>query len=93
MPSHSDPFGLSAMEAALVGLPVILSTECGVKEVLPEAELIQKSDPKLYAQRIIRLLQNPEETQNNVVKNQLAIKNSTWSTSVNKIVKIFENSI
>lgn len=93
MPSHSDPFGLSAMEAAYAGLPVILSTECGVKEVLPNAELITKQDPKLYAQRIIKLLQNPEETQSNVLKNQESIKNNSWSNSVNKIVDIFENSI
>ncbi len=93
MPSHSDPFGLSAMEAAQVGLPVVLSAECGVKEVLPEAELINKSDPKLYAQRIIKILQNTEESKSKAIKNQESIKHRTWNGSVDKILNIFENSI
>lgn len=93
MPSTSDPFGLSALEAANVGLPVILSDQCGVKEVLPAAEIVTKADPKIYAQRIIKLLQNKESTESHVQANKEALKNKTWDNSVAQIVKIFENSI
>ncbi|MBK6263804.1 glycosyltransferase family 4 protein [Marivirga sp. S37H4] len=93
MPSASDPFGLSALEAANMGLPVVLSDKCGVKELLPNAEVVSKSDPKVYAQRIIKLLQNPEETRNSIKGNHEALKDKNWSNSVDKIIKIFENSI
>ncbi|GAA5029102.1 hypothetical protein GCM10011506_17150 [Marivirga lumbricoides] len=93
MPSTSDPFGLSALEAANVGLPVILSDQCGVKEVLPAAEIVSKADPKIYAQRIIKLTQNKESTEAHIKTNKEALKNQSWNNSVAQIVKIFENSI
>lgn len=93
MPSTSDPFGLSALEAANVGLPVILSDQCGVKEVLPAAEIVTKADPKIYAQRIIKLIQNKDSTEKHIQTNKEALKDKTWSNSVAQIVKIFENSI
>jgi len=37
MPSVSEPFGISALEALRAGIPVILSRQSGVAEVLPHA--------------------------------------------------------
>ncbi|MCA1813370.1 MAG: glycosyltransferase family 4 protein, partial [Halobacteriales archaeon] len=37
LPSFSEPFGISALEAAAAGLPVVLSKSTGVAEVLPHA--------------------------------------------------------
>ncbi len=37
MPSVSEPFGISALEALRAGVPVILSKQSGVAEVLPHA--------------------------------------------------------
>jgi len=56
MPSNSEPFGLSALEAAQFGLPVVLSQESGVAEVLPQARAAPATDPAALAQHLLDAL-------------------------------------
>lgn len=53
MPSNSEPFGLSALEAAQFGVPVVLSQESGVAEILSAARIAPSSDPATFAQHLI----------------------------------------
>jgi glycogen(starch) synthase len=57
MPSLSEPFGLTALEAAGHGVPVVLSRRSGVAEVLHEGALIvDPDDPEMLADRIASIL-------------------------------------
>lgn len=56
MPSISEPFGITALEAASFGIPVILSKNSGVKEVLKNIFLVDFWDTKEMANKIIGLL-------------------------------------
>lgn len=53
MPSNSEPFGLSALEAAQFGVPVVLSQESGVAEMLSAARIAPASDPAAFARHLI----------------------------------------
>jgi glycosyltransferase involved in cell wall biosynthesis len=60
MPSISEPFGLSALEAASRGVPVIVSRTSGVAEVLEHGSLkVDYQDVRRMARKIIDVLTQP----------------------------------
>jgi len=59
LPSVSEPFGLTALEAAARGVPVILSRACGVAEVLTSALRVDAWDVEALADRILAVLHRP----------------------------------
>jgi glycosyltransferase involved in cell wall biosynthesis len=58
MPSVSEPFGLSAVEAAHFGIPCVISKQSGVSEVLTGALKFDFWDIDKAAGSILRLLQD-----------------------------------
>lgn len=56
MPSVSEPFGLSALEAAQFGVPCVISKQSGVAEVLPSALKADFWDVDKMAGNIISIL-------------------------------------
>lgn len=59
MPSRSEPFGISALEAALARKPVIVSKTAGIVEVLPHALAIDFWDVNKMTDAILGVLRNP----------------------------------
>jgi glycogen(starch) synthase len=60
MPSVSEPFGIAPLEAAARELPVIVSRQSGVAEVLRSALVVDPGDAHELAQAILALLRYPE---------------------------------
>lgn len=65
IPSHSETFGLVALEAAASGVPVIARDAGGLREAVLDGEtgvLIASDDPAVWAAAIERLLADPDRT-------------------------------
>ncbi len=63
MPSRLEPFGLVALEAQSVGVPVVGFSGHGVEEIVVNEEtglLVSPQDPEAFSDALIRLLGNPE---------------------------------
>lgn len=63
VPSHSETFGLVALESAASGTPVIASSAGGLREAVVHGETGQLMDSRLptdWASAMIRLLADPE---------------------------------
>jgi D-inositol-3-phosphate glycosyltransferase len=63
VPSRSESFGLVALEAESCGAPVIGAAAGGLRYVIQDGEtgfLVDGHDPAQYADRIVRLLSDPE---------------------------------
>ena len=63
MPSRTDSFGISYLEAWIYGLPVIGARAGGVPDVIRDGEtgyLVPFADPPALATRIAELLDNPD---------------------------------
>lgn len=60
MPSMSEPFGLAALEAIEAGVPVILSSRCGLTETISSVVKVDPEDIDAIAEACIGLLRNPE---------------------------------
>ena len=92
MPSVSEPFGLSALEAAQFGIPVILSKQSGAGEVLTGALKTDFWDVDLTAQYIIDLVSDKELSSKVVANCKKNLESLTWENASGKILDIF-NSI
>ncbi|MCW3076273.1 MAG: a-glycosyltransferase-related protein glycosyltransferase family 4 protein [Bacteroidetes bacterium] len=89
MPSVSEPFGLSAVEAAHFGIPCVISKQSGVAEVLSGALKFDFWDDKKAAGYILNLL-NDDVLRRKVVSDASTnLKNITWDISARKIVDAY----
>lgn len=90
MPSLSEPFGLSALEAVQFGVPSVISKQSGAAEVLEEALVADFWDTDLMADQIVSLL-NDEKLKNRVVKSSYEnISRYTWENAASKVKNIYE---
>ncbi len=91
MPSISDPFGLSALEAAQFGIPCIISRQAGVLEVLKGALTADYKDTDLMAEYIVTLLENSELAKEIGKTSKESIATLTWGQSALKVIEIYGN--
>lgn len=90
MPSVSEPFGLSALEAAQFGIPAVISKQSGVAEILKGALTADFWDTQLMAQHINDLINDPELRERVVKSARADIESSTWDSAAEKVVEIYE---
>jgi glycogen(starch) synthase len=90
MPSVSEPFGLSALEAAQFGVPCVISKQSGVAEVLPNALTADFWDTDLMARHIVDLIKNKTLKEYVVNTTYHDIDNLTWDATADKILKVYD---
>ncbi len=92
MPSVSEPFGLTALEAVQQDLPIIISKTAGVGEVLHQGALkIDFWDVDKMAEQIVEVLNNPllGLQLRNTAKSE--IKQLTWDAAARKCVVVYND--
>lgn len=90
MPSVSEPFGLTALEAAQHGVPGVLSRQSGAIEVLP-ALSADFWDTDKYANCIYALLSYPALHRELAGKATVRAKDLTWDRAAAKIASIYHS--
>lgn len=93
MPSVSEPFGLTALEAINYDVPVIVSKTSGVAEVLNHVMKTDYWDVKKLADMIISILKNEQLGKTIVAESQKDIKNLRWELSAKRINHIFDTLV
>lgn len=89
MPSVSEPFGLTALEAAQFGIPTVISERSGVAEVLPGALKADFWDIDLMADHIVSLLSNKNIRDKVVQQNYSDLKSLTWQNAAKRVVTAY----
>lgn len=89
MPSVSEPFGLVALEAIRCGIPVILSKQSGVREVLRRALQVDFWDVDKLADQINASLNLPDLSRQLVAEGADQIQNLSWDKSASKVIQIY----
>jgi glycosyltransferase involved in cell wall biosynthesis len=93
MPSVSDPFGLSALEAVSLGLPVVLSKNCGVSEVLKDVPQIAQNDIDGYVYAIREILANKKLASKTAKENSDSVKKRNWEVVSTEILSALNQEV
>jgi len=93
MPSYSESFGLVGLEAQACGRPVVGSDVTGLRSVIRDevsGYLVQDHDPATYADRIGRLLDDPELAQQMGRRGRLLAQRFSWARTADRLQLLFE---
>jgi glycosyltransferase involved in cell wall biosynthesis len=85
MPSVSEPFGITTLEAIQAGVPVIVSNQSGVSEVMPHAIKVDFWKTEELADAICTVLAYPSLSSTLQKNAQEEIKRITWDKAAEKI--------
>lgn len=91
MPSVSEPFGISALEAIHSGVPVIISKQAGISEVLNNVLKVDFWDVDALASAICELLQYRSLSRMVVKESNKEIGSLTWNNAAIKIKQVYES--
>ena len=93
MPSVSEPFGISPLEAMRSNVPVIISKQSGVAEVLDYAVKVDYWDVDALADAIYALIQYPALAGMFASKGLEEVTNLKWNDAAAKIKRVYEAAI
>lgn len=91
MPSVSEPFGISPLEAIQSGVPVIISKQSGVNEVLNNAIKIDFWDTDAMANAIYSLTHFNGLSKMFVKKGKQEIENLKWEEQTKKMKELYQS--
>lgn len=90
MPSVSEPFGLSALEAAQFDVPCVISRQSGVAEVLPNALNADFWDTETFANYIYGLLNYDGIREDMISKTRKDIAQLSWDDSARDVIEVYQ---
>lgn len=93
MPSVSEPFGISPLESISAGVPVIISKQSGVQEVLKHAVSIDFWDTDAMANAIHALTRYKGLPQLLVREGRREIEKLKWETQAQKVNVLYHQTI
>ncbi len=93
MPSVSEPFGLSALEALSHNVPTIISKQSGVSEVLRHALVADFWDTEEMAAKVLALLEYQALGKTAVANSSEDLGLVTWGKAAEKIIEVYKRSI
>lgn len=91
MPSISEPFGLTALEAIGYGTPVLISKQSGVSEMIKNALKVDFWDIHDMANKMVALVQNDalrDELHANSYKEYMS---HSWQESADKLFNLYHH--
>ncbi|MDI9570670.1 MAG: glycosyltransferase family 4 protein [Pseudomonadota bacterium] len=91
MPSVSEPFGLTPLEAMMYDVPVIVSRQSGVAEILKHAVKVDFWDVAALAEKMISILKYPPMAGELAARGREELRGLSWQTTARKIVAVYDS--
>ena len=93
MPSVSEPFGIAPLEAMAHDVPVIISKQSGVSEVLTHALKVDFWDINEMANKIIAVLRHPPLASTLRQHGSFEIRRMSWADAAKSCVGVYEQAL
>ena len=93
LPSVSEPFGLTPLEALRFGTPSVISASSGVREILTSAPAPDPWDADALAVEVTALLLDEERRAAQVAAGRLEVAGATWERSARALTDSFTRAI
>lgn len=93
MPSVSEPFGIAPLEAMANDVPVIISKQSGVSEVVQHALKVDFWDINEMANKIIAVLKHPPLARTLKEHGNFEIRRMSWLDSARGCVQVYEQAV
>lgn len=90
MPSVSEPFGIAPLEAISHDVPVIMSKQSGVSEVIEHALKVDFWDTDEMANKIIAVLRHPPLGATMREHADLEVRKLTWEGAAEKCLEVYQ---
>lgn len=91
MPSVSEPFGITPLEAVQAGIPVVISRQSGVAEVLPHALQVDFWDINALAQSICALIKFKSLDKTLRENSKQYISEISWKKAAIKLKQLYHD--
>ena len=92
MPSVSEPFGIAPLEAMSHDVPVIISKQSGVSEVLTHALKVDFWDINEMANKIIAVLKHPPLASTLRQHGSFEVRRLSWTDAARQCVQIYDQA-
>jgi glycogen synthase len=93
MPSVSEPFGIAPLEAMSHDVPVIISKQSGVAEVLTHALKVDFWDINEMANKIIAVLRHPPLASTLRQHGSFEVRKLSWTDAARSCVQVYEDAV
>jgi glycosyltransferase involved in cell wall biosynthesis len=93
MPSVSEPFGIAPLEALGHRVPVLISRQSGVSEVLVNALKVDFWDVEDMANKIIAVLRHPPLQRTLTDHGFDEVRGITWDGAAKKCVGVYQHAM
>ncbi len=93
MPSVSEPFGIVPLEALKHKIPLIISKQSGVAEVLENVRKVDFWDVDQLANEIVSLLENPDYTKDLAERSFKELDGISWDKAASEVLSVYNNTL
>jgi glycosyltransferase involved in cell wall biosynthesis len=93
MPSVSEPFGIAPLEAMSHDVPVLISKQSGVSEVLANALKVDFWDVNEMANKIIAVLRHPPLSSTLRQHGSIEVRRMSWTDSARACLSVYDQAL
>src|SRR4030095_2963871 len=93
MPSVSEPFGIAPLEAMSHDVPVIISKQSGVSEVLNHVLKVDFWDVDEMANKIVAVLKHPPLASMLRQHGSFEVKRMSWTDAARGCLEVYDRAI
>lgn len=93
MPSVSEPFGITPFEAIKYGVPIIISKQSGISEVLDQVIKVDFWDIDKLSSAIVDVLERPGVAEKMIVDSSRELEQIDWRNPADKVLNIYRRIV
>jgi glycosyltransferase involved in cell wall biosynthesis len=92
LPSVSEPFGIAPLEAMSMGVPTIVSSRSGVREVVRHALVVEPGDALDLASKVIAVLSRPGLARSLAVHGRAEARRLRWDEPATRLLDVYRET-